>query len=32
VFGQIAIGAIVSSVICFALVPLLNRWMHAEAD
>jgi POT family proton-dependent oligopeptide transporter len=32
VFGHIAIAAIVSSVICFALVPLLNRWMHEEAD
>jgi POT family proton-dependent oligopeptide transporter len=32
VFGQIAIGAIISSAICFALAPLLNRWMHAEDE
>ncbi len=32
VFRNIAIGAIASSVICFALVPLLNRWMHPEAE
>ena len=31
VFGQIAIAAIISSVICFALVPLLKRWMHEES-
>jgi len=30
VFGQIAIGAIVAAVICFALSPLLNKWMHRE--
>jgi POT family proton-dependent oligopeptide transporter len=28
VFGVIAITAIASSVICFALVPVLKRWMH----
>ncbi len=28
VFGLIAIAAIASSLICFALVPLLTRWMH----
>jgi dipeptide/tripeptide permease len=32
VFGRIAIAAIISSAICFALVPLLKRWMHEEAD
>jgi POT family proton-dependent oligopeptide transporter len=32
VFGQIAIIAIVSAVICFALSPLLSRWMHPEAE
>jgi proton-dependent oligopeptide transporter, POT family len=32
VFGKIAISAIISSVICFALAPILNRWMHPEAD
>ena len=32
VFGQIAIVAIVSSLICFALSPLLSRWTHPEAE
>lgn len=32
VFGKIAIGAIVSSLICLALAPILNRWMHPEAE
>jgi len=32
VFGQIAISAIVSAVVCFALSPLLARWMHSESD
>ena len=32
IFGKIAICAMVSAVICFALAPILNRWMHAEAD
>jgi proton-dependent oligopeptide transporter, POT family len=32
VFGQIAIMAIVAAVICFALAPILNRWMHPEVD
>lgn len=30
VFGQIAIAAIASAVICFALVPLLKKWMHED--
>lgn len=30
VFGKIAVSAIISAVICFALSPLLNRWMHPE--
>jgi POT family proton-dependent oligopeptide transporter len=30
VFGDIALAAIVSAAICFALVPLLKRWMHEE--
>jgi len=30
VFGQIAISAITVSLICFALSPLLNKWMHRE--
>jgi POT family proton-dependent oligopeptide transporter len=32
VFGQIAVIAIVSSVICLALSPWLKRWMHPEAE
>ena len=32
IFGKIAICAIVSAAICFALAPLLNRWMHPEVD
>jgi POT family proton-dependent oligopeptide transporter len=31
VFGKIAISAMVSALICFAMTPLLSRWMHAEA-
>jgi POT family proton-dependent oligopeptide transporter len=32
VYGQLAICAIVSAAICLTLAPLLNRWMHPEAD
>lgn len=32
VFGQIAVAAIASSVLMFALAPLLTKWMHAEVD
>jgi POT family proton-dependent oligopeptide transporter len=32
VFGQIAIIALVSAVICFALSPLLRKWMHPEVS
>jgi proton-dependent oligopeptide transporter, POT family len=32
VFGKIAISAVISALICFALAPLLSRWMHREAD
>ena len=32
VFGGIAVMACVAAVVCFALSPLLSRWMHAEAD
>ncbi len=32
VYGQIAIVAILCSVVCFMLVPLLKSWMHMEAD
>jgi POT family proton-dependent oligopeptide transporter len=28
VYGMIAVAAAVSAVICFALVPLLKKWMH----
>jgi POT family proton-dependent oligopeptide transporter len=31
VFGQIALIALGSSLVCLALSPLLARWMHAEA-
>jgi POT family proton-dependent oligopeptide transporter len=31
VFAKIAIAAVASSAICFALVPILKRWMHPEA-
>jgi POT family proton-dependent oligopeptide transporter len=30
VFGQIAIAAIASAVIMFALAPLLTKWMHED--
>jgi proton-dependent oligopeptide transporter, POT family len=30
VFGQIAIIAMVSALICFALSPWLRKWMHAD--
>jgi POT family proton-dependent oligopeptide transporter len=32
VFGKIALAAVVSALICFALAPLLSRWMHPEVD
>ena len=33
VFGQIALIACISAVICFALSPLLTKWMHiGEGD
>ncbi len=28
VYGMIAIAAVISAAICFALVPLLKKWMH----
>ncbi len=31
VFGKIAIAAAIFAVLCFLLVPLLNKWMHEEA-
>jgi POT family proton-dependent oligopeptide transporter len=30
VFGQIAVIAVISALICFALSPLLRKWMHPE--
>jgi POT family proton-dependent oligopeptide transporter len=30
VFGTIAVSAIVASLICFALTPVLSKWMHSE--
>jgi len=32
VFGTIALTAIASALVCFALSPLLRRWMHAESE
>ncbi len=32
VFGTIAVTAAISAVICFALAPLLSKWMHADED
>jgi dipeptide/tripeptide permease len=32
VFGTVAISAMVAALICFALSPLLSRWMHPEED
>lgn len=30
VFGQIAIGGLISGLVCLGLAPLLTRWMHSE--
>ncbi|NUQ66521.1 MAG: hypothetical protein HUU20_29005, partial [Pirellulales bacterium] len=32
VFGKIAVAAMISTLICFALSPLLKRWMHSEIE
>lgn len=32
VFGQIGVAALVVSVICFALVPLLKKWQHEGVE
>ena len=32
VFVRIAIAATISAAICFALAPLLKRWMHEESE
>ena len=31
VFGKVAIAAGISAVLCFAISPLLTRWMHEES-
>ena len=31
VYGKIAVASVISALICFALSPVLSRWMHAEA-
>ncbi len=31
-FGILAVIAVACAVFCFALSPILNRWMHAETD
>jgi POT family proton-dependent oligopeptide transporter len=31
VFGQLALAAFVTAVLCFLLSPLLTKWMHSEA-
>jgi proton-dependent oligopeptide transporter, POT family len=30
VFGSLAVAAVVSGLICLAISPVLNRWMHSE--
>jgi POT family proton-dependent oligopeptide transporter len=32
VWGAIAVSSFISAAICFALAPLLNRWMHPDVD
>jgi len=32
VYGKLGMAAVVCSLICFALSPLLTRWMHAESE
>ena len=32
IFGKIALTAIACSVICFAIAPLLSKWMHEGAE
>ena len=32
VYGKLAIAACVCSLVCFALSPLLTRWMHVESE
>jgi POT family proton-dependent oligopeptide transporter len=32
VWGALAVSSFVFAAVCFALAPLLNRWMHPEVD
>jgi POT family proton-dependent oligopeptide transporter len=32
VFGQIAVIAVISSLICFAISPILRKWMHPDVE
>jgi POT family proton-dependent oligopeptide transporter len=32
VYGKIAVASVISALICFALAPLLTRWMHPEIE
>jgi POT family proton-dependent oligopeptide transporter len=32
VFGKIAIAAVVAACVCFALSPLLTKWMHRDTE
>ena len=32
VFGEIAVAAFITALVCLALSPLLKRWMHPEVD
>lgn len=32
VFGNVALGAIAAGLVCLALVPVLDRWMHPEVE
>jgi POT family proton-dependent oligopeptide transporter len=32
VFGKIAIASAASALLCFAMVPLMKKWMHDEVE
>ncbi|HVT28530.1 MAG TPA: oligopeptide:H+ symporter [Lacipirellulaceae bacterium] len=32
VFGQVAVAAFITALVCFALSPLLTKWMHIEVE
>jgi POT family proton-dependent oligopeptide transporter len=32
VYGKIAVASVISALICFALAPILTRWMHPEIE